>query len=753
MPKFWKRFSLSVTLAAQLGVAMPAVFAQQPTWHPHPSQSTPEYEPGRAHVSSSPTPCATAPNCPTPPPHHYPNTITPSTPGTINPNMPSTPGAINPNMPSTPGAINPNMPSTPGAINPNTPNTSDPMTPSQPGTTPAPVPVPDTTTNPADATPPTDLGDALSFNAPDAGSGPDAPNMMGDLLRSYRGVTFQYLLAGDQSLSNTSGAVTFRNSSIAENNSAIPRDRVFFRYNYFHNALDVRGLESAGTRDLGFTSIGLLPGQTAPNFDDPNTFRTSTNPSHTIFATGTQEAFNTPGGTGGNFDTINFNTLPLTVQQQIANQFVDTSNQVLIVVPPGTGAVDIRNLDPNLITPTPPTPITQTLVRPGARSYDVHLYTPGFEKTFLDGMASVEFRFPISQSINSDLDLRAGAIDPNTLFVPASPAATLGSSDVAFQDFQGIMKFVLMQSETTVISGGFGVTAPTGPDLNLRVTDFSNDEGTALNPRDPMFPQGFGFQSRGQAIDRRVRNFEVENETWEFSPFLAMALQPTERTFVNGFAQVDIPLNSSSWSYDSTNVDISSATGLVVGELITVVDQNNVPLGVVAFQPSGTSTDIGAVEDVERFSGKLEDQALLHLNLGGGYWLYKNPYNPVVNGIAAIGEIHYTTTLEDADRVTVPAKQLRANGPLQDRNGIEISPADPPEFQPIIGNNANRLDILNGTVGTSILLGNRASLSAAYVFPLRTDGPDKVFDGEANIQFNYYFGSGGINQPFNSPNF
>ena len=73
--------------------------------------------------------------------------------------------------------------------------------------------------------------------------------MLGDLLQSYRGVQFSYLQVGDFTVANSSGTVNFRNTKVAENNSAIPRDRASIRYNYFDNALSINGI--ASTSQLG----------------------------------------------------------------------------------------------------------------------------------------------------------------------------------------------------------------------------------------------------------------------------------------------------------------------------------------------------------------------------------------------------------------------------------------------------------------------------------------------------------------------
>ena len=51
------------------------------------------------------------------------------------------------------------------------------------------------------------------------------------------------------------------------------------------------------------------------------------------------------------------------------------------------------------------------------------------------------------------------------------------------------------------------------------------------------------------------------------------------------------------------------------------------------------------------------------------------------------------------------------------------------------------MDILDITMGTTFVIGNRATLGGAFTLPLR-DGDDRTFDWEAQVQFNYYFGGG-----------
>ncbi len=494
-------------------------------------------------------------------------------------------------------------------------------------TEPQPVPTPETppeTTPPIDTTfetAPTDMLSStpdVALTTPQAGFGsPDvafssAPNMIGDLLRSYRSVTFSYLQAGDFAVANTSGAVTFRNSKVAENNSAVPRDRVSFRYNYFKNALKVQGL----------------------NFS------------------------------------------------------------------PELGA---------RISQTPTSPIHQFhQVQPGTKQYNVELFTFALEKTFLNKMASVEVRAPFARTLDSNLNLVSGVLlqdVPGTVpLVQPSPGGTLGNADLEMQDMNVILKAVLLRDPTRnwLLSSGMGVTIPTGADLKARVVDYSNDipndPGDLVNPnRNPL--------SNQFAYDQRTRNFIVRNQTWALSPYLALAAAPTYRSFVNAFAQVEVPLNSSDWSFRERDIDLE-----------------------VLAQPSLTSTG-NPVQFSNSASGKIRAQTLLHLDAGGGYWFYRNLQKTHgLTGLAGLMELHYTGTLQNADIVTVPETPIRTSV-----GGSLIGPLPPAR----LGNIANRVDILNYTVGGHVLLGRNIVLSTAFVTPLRKNF-DRTFDGELNAQLNIY---------------
>lgn len=114
--------------------------------------------------------------------------------------------------------------------------------------------------------------------------------------------------------------------------------------------------------------------------------------------------------------------------------------------------------------------------------------------------------------------------------------------------------------------------------------------------------------------------------------------------------------------------------------------------------------------------GLLNDQNLGFLDVAGGYWLYRNPDAPRLTGLAAMAELHYTTTLQDADRIAGTVN----NGAF------------------VINGDGNRFDVLNATLGVQALLFETSSLRVAGAFPLG-DENRRLFDAEVQVQFNRRF--------------
>ncbi len=107
----------------------------------------------------------------------------------------------------------------------------------------------------------------------------------------------------------------------------------------------------------------------------------------------------------------------------------------------------------------------------------------------------------------------------------------------------------------------------------------------------------------------------------------------------------------------------------------------------------------------------VQQQALMYLDINAGYWFYENPCAQYVRGIATVLELHYTTTLQDADR-----------------------PVNSPFFGDPRG--PDRRDLLDLTAGLDFKIGDHSILTVAGSAPLR-GGDNRPFAGEFILQYNF----------------
>lgn len=127
---------------------------------------------------------------------------------------------------------------------------------------------------------------------------------------------------------------------------------------------------------------------------------------------------------------------------------------------------------------------------------NVNRFSPGFEKTFLDGNASLEARFPFATTLDSDLTVG-------------------GFTDTSHMEFGNIylaLKGLLYRNQTTALSAGLGMILPTGDDTRVSMAN-----GLPL-----------------------VR---VNNESVHLMPFLGGLITPNDRLFAQGFIQFDFDAN------------------------------------------------------------------------------------------------------------------------------------------------------------------------------------------------------------------
>lgn len=115
--------------------------------------------------------------------------------------------------------------------------------------------------------------------------------------------------------------------------------------------------------------------------------------------------------------------------------------------------------------------------------------------------------------------------------------------------------------------------------------------------------------------------------------------------------------------------------------------------------------------------GLFNPQNLLFVDIGTGYWLYQNDAGGGLTSLAAVLELHYTSSLQDTDRVTG-----NASGRVVD-----------------FTNTFNRFDILNLTTGFQAQFNNMTFIRIACVVPLGGRDDQRFFDNELQVQVNRRF--------------
>ena len=163
------------------------------------------------------------------------------------------------------------------------------------------------------------------------------------------------------------------------------------------------------------------------------------------------------------------------------------------------------------------------------------------------------------------------------------------------------------------------------------------------------------FSFAGQSARTEFKNYAVH-----LLPYLALQMAPDDNWFFHTFAQVDIAANENA----------------------------------VNLQGPGFSD-----------SDSLADQTLLYLDASAGYWWYRTADDSGLTGLASVVELHYTTTLNDADTANLSGA--------------------------FIGNFDNRYDVLNLTAGVHSEWSGNTAVRIAVVVPLDRD--ERFFDSETQV--------------------
>jgi hypothetical protein len=208
----------------------------------------------------------------------------------------------------------------------------------------------------------------------------------------------------------------------------------------------------------------------------------------------------------------------------------------------------------------------------------------------------------------------------------------------------------------------------------LKCLVISEEEFAAVIGMGIDTPTGSDFtliDSSGVAPSR----FTFHNDSLHLLPYAGFLLAGDSPYFINGFIQVDI------------------AT-------------------------AGNRVDAGPINGPPTTLGLFNEQNLLFVDLGTGYWLFRDEVEDGgLTSLAAILEFHYTSSLQDTDVV---------NGTVLGR---------PINYR----NNFNRFDIVNVTTGVQAQIWDNTSVRVAGVFPLGSADDERFFDSEVSVQINRKF--------------
>lgn len=136
---------------------------------------------------------------------------------------------------------------------------------------------------------------------------------------------------------------------------------------------------------------------------------------------------------------------------------------------------------------------------------NVHRFTPGVEKTFHDGLMSLEVKVPMAVTLNSTI-VQNG---------------TTGISDGELGNMMLTYKQLLLAKPTWAVSAGLSVTVPTADDVNVVGTD-----GTSL--------------------------VNIANRSVMLGPFFGALWTPNDRFFAQGFLQYQVDTNGNPVSVNTT---------------------------------------------------------------------------------------------------------------------------------------------------------------------------------------------------------
>jgi hypothetical protein len=159
--------------------------------------------------------------------------------------------------------------------------------------------------------------------------------------------------------------------------------------------------------------------------------------------------------------------------------------------------------------------------RPGfTRDFSVDRYVIGLEKTFCQGLWSVDLRMPFTNQYG--LSAPGFAVD----------GGNVGNLGIA-------LKRALAASDTMVLAAGLGIDTPTGSDIDAQVDTL------------------------------RVT---LRNDSVQLLPFAGALGVPSDRVFYHGFVQLDVPTGGNRVDYVETSAGAAGSCGRLTDQTLLYLD-------------------------------------------------------------------------------------------------------------------------------------------------------------------------------------
>lgn len=247
---------------------------------------------------------------------------------------------------------------------------------------------------------------------------------------------------------------------------------------------------------------------------------------------------------------------------------------------------------------------------------NVNRVTPGIEKTFLSGLASVELRTPFATTLDSTV----------------TDGGITNTNNTEFGNMSVFFKALLAQNDQLAFSTGLGVTVPTADDFKLQDVN-----GTSL--------------------------LKVRNESVHLLPFVGLVYTPNDRFFAQSIFQVDVDVNGNPVSATSF------ANGAPTGSLTTIGRPHDRTYMYLSFNagywlfldPQSDRFITGLAPTFEyHLNQSLDRGDSVYGNVDGTVWSFAAPgtlnVNNAVIGLTALIRndatltVGYCTPLQSSDR-------------------------------------------------------------------------------------------------------